>query len=189
MIFSTFCIVTTNICIFTPVCPYIWYANTTTVFIDQSVPSAILHNKVVDLGLQPVLLCITLSLYIVTGLKVMRVRRKVHSQQNILPSNSTINNNKIKLEHALALQGLIVTIPHTFIIIVYHISFYGNNLPSWTQAGLNFIFQVMHVVGSSLNPILHLVLNKDLRRKTIESWCDNITVTNLSRTISKSGIT
>lgn len=165
--FFTLCIFATNICIFTSVCPYVFYPNTTVVFVDQSVPSAILHNRVVDLMLQPLLLCITLLLYFVTGFKVLKVRQKIQSQQ-MLPSV-----RKTKFEHVLVLLGLIVTIPHSMVIVVYHISFYVPGLPPWLTAVLDFTFQIMIVLGSSLNPILHLLLNKDLRQKTIESWCGN----------------
>lgn len=167
------CIFGSNICIFTAVCPYIWHLNTTTVFIDNTVPSAVLHNKIIDWTVQPILKCITIFLYFITGFKVLKVRRKIQSQQNIIKSNKE-NVRKLKMEHALVLQGLLVTIPSTIIIIVFHIEFYVHDLPLYVTSILDFTYQVMRVLGSSLNPMLHLLLNKDLRRKTIERWCSNI---------------
>lgn len=159
-------IISTNFCVMTDVCPFVLIPNTTIVFYDVSSSGAMLHNRVVDWGLQPCLVVTTAIFYVATAVKIVRVKKKVHSRRAIITTSK-----KTRLEHSLFLQGLLVTIPHTIVIVVYHISFYSPSLPKGVQLLLDFIIQFLTMFGVSLNPTLHLVLNKDLRTKTIQSWC------------------
>lgn len=136
-------------------------------FYDLSVDAAVLHNKIVDWGLQPALMAITVVLYVVTGVKIIQVRNKVQTQQG----QQSTNLRKSKLENRLFLQGLLVTLPHVAVIIFYHIIFYCPNAPQPLLDFLDFCTYVCYTLGLVLNPTLHLFVNKDLRVKTVQCFC------------------
>lgn len=164
-----------NFCVMTDVCPYIYHPNKTMVFFDTSLPSAELMNKVVDWGIQPGLMAITVAMYILTGARIIRVRGKVQTQGT---SNTSLR--KSKLEYRLFLQGLIVTLPHALVIIIYHIMFYLPSSQGMLLQSLDLSTYFFMTLGYVLNPTLHLIVNKDLRMKTIQCWCAG-TLTSLEK--------
>lgn len=163
-------IVAANVCVLTDMCKYVYHPDKAIVFYDTNVPSAVLHNKIMDWGIQPTLIVVTIMLYIVTGVRIMKVRNKVQETQG---SSSNSNFRKSKLENRLFLQGLLVTLPHAAVVVLYHIIFYVPNAPALLLKWLDFSSYALISLGLDLNPTLHLVVNKDLRMKTVQYWCSS----------------
>lgn len=164
-------VVAANVCVLTDVCKYVYHPDKAIVFYNTSVSSAVLHNKILDWGIQPALIIVTLLFYIVTGVRIMKVRNKVQETQGG-PSNSNVR--KSKLENRLFLQGLLVTMPHAIVVVLYHIIFYLSNAPALLLKCLDFLSYTLISFGLILNPTLHLIVNKDLRMKTVQYWCSSI---------------
>lgn len=141
-----------------------WYPNTTTVFYDFSNPGSVLHNKVTDLGLQPVMLVTTILLYSMSGLKVASVRRKVEGHI------SQAHHRTVRLDHILLLQGFIVTVPLTIVAILYQIQVRLQNMSASAMDGFDFFIRILLTFGICFTPYLHILFNNDVRAKVFEIW-------------------
>lgn len=149
-----------NLCITTKRCEYILYPDGVTVFYNLSNPGAALHNKIVDLGIQPFFIVSIVLLYVVTGVKVIRIRRQLRLNK----SRSDVAIKKRRNEIMLVVQGFLISAPQLITALAYHIQIYVA-LSGTLKVVLNFIISFASKLVYASSPFLYLALNVYVRAK------------------------
>lgn len=151
-----------NLCICTETCMYSLYADGVTNFYNMTVRGAVLHNKIVDLGIQPCFILTIILMYMITGFKIMKIRRQIRTTTGQSKNDGSVR--KRRMEIMLVIQGILISAPQTITAALYHIMIYIT-LPNAAKLVLNFISSFSSKLVFAASPFFYLALNTDMRVK------------------------
>lgn len=135
---------------------------------------SVLHNLIVDLGIQVVVLVLIFILYIISGCSIIHTvrrysRRKRQPTENAHPSFRRKCQRK-KLQRILLLQAICLTLPVMISLTAYQLVM-NVNLSHTSLSVATKVCEIMSRLSYFVNPFVYLALNHRLRKVVKKLFC------------------